>query len=251
MRSPRMMLFALAMTGIIAGGIYESAYAQEPADNAPIRFGFYGGANYNLVGAGAQRLTKIDGGPTFTQPQLNDGHGVGFYFGAIGEYNSNDILGAALKLSVDDRSAVLTDPDNGRKFSTRLTYVTIEPLIRFNMLASGFHVSVGPQLAINLAADYDYTPAVDDEVTAPLKGEPLNNMNNVAFGIGGDFAYDLNMVNNSYEKTKWYLTPFIGASYIVDQKKSDFPNNQDTFDDTWSTVTIRAGIGVKFGAVGE
>jgi hypothetical protein len=245
------MLLALAVAGLLAGGIHESAQAQEPEYNAPIRFGFYGGANYNFVGAGAQRLTKIDGGPTFTQPQLNDGTGIGFYFGAMGEYNSNDILGAALKLSVDDRSATLEDPDNGRKFSTRLTYVTIEPMMRFNMIAPGFHVSVGPQLAVNLAADYDYTPSTDDEITQPLKGEPLENMNNVAFGIGGDFAYDINLSRDNIGPTKWYLTPFIGASYIVDQKKSDFPNNQDTFDDTWSTVSVRAGLGVKFGAVGQ
>ncbi len=245
------MLLALACAGIFAGGTAYNAYAQEAPYNAPIRFGFFGGANFNMVGAGAQRLTNIPGGPAFTQPDLNDGTGWGFYFGAIGEYNSNDILGAQLKLSVDDRSAVLEDRENGRTFSTKMTYVTIEPMVRFNMIAPGFHVAVGPQLAVNLAADYDYTPSTDDELARPLEGEPLNNMNNVAFGIGGDIAYDMNLGYSNTDKTKWYITPFIGASYIVDQKKTDFPSDQDTFDDTWSTVSIHAGVGVKFGAVGQ
>lgn len=251
------LVLALAVVGLLAGEMTNNLYAQATYGsagttyiNAPLRFGFYGGANFNWVGAGAQKLTKISNDPLFTQPDLNDGKGVGFYFGAMGEYNSDDVLGAALKLSVDDRSAQLEDVEHNRKLSVKMTYVTIEPMIRFNFIAPGFHLAVGPQLAVNLAADYDYTPAAGDNISQSLEGEPLNNMNNVAFGIGGDFGYDFSLGDNT-GKTKWYLTPFLGMSYINDQKKTDYPDNQDTFDDTWSTVTVRAGVGVKFGAVGE
>lgn len=241
-----LLLSGIASSNLYSQGTYDGAGTTYV--NAPLRFGFYGGANFNWVGAGAQKLTKISNDPLFTQPDLNDGKGVGFYFGAIGEYNSNDILGAALKLSIDDRSAHLEDYEHNRKLSVKFTYITIEPMIRFNMVAPGLHLSVGPQLAVNLAADYDYTPAAGDNFAQALNGEPLGNINNVAFGLAGDIAYDLNLGNNT-GKTKWYLTPFLGVSYINDQKKTDYPNDQDTFDDTWSTVTVRAGVGVKFGAV--
>lgn len=244
---------ALAIAGLLVEGTTSSAQAQSTSgifsDNAPLRFGFFGGANYNFVGAGAQRLTKISDNPLFTQPDMNDGTGVGFYFGAIGEYNSDDILGAALKLSVDERSAELEDHQNNRKFTAKIVYVTVEPMIRFNII-SGLHVSAGPQLAVNLSASYDYTAPAADNIALQLTDEPLKNMNNVAFGIGGDVAYDFNLGDN-IGTTKWYVTPFIGVSYINDQKKSDYPSSQDTFDDTWSTVTVRMGVGMKFGAVGE
>jgi len=246
-------VLALVVASLFIEGTTRSAQAQETygisSANAPIRFGFFGGANYNFVGAGAQRLTQISNNPLFTQPDMNDGQGVGFYFGAIGEYNSNDILGAALKLSVDDRSAELEDHQNQRKFTAKLIYVTVEPMIRFNII-SGLHLSAGPQLAVNLSASYDYTAPAEDNIPRQLVDEPLNNVNNVAFGIGGDVAYDFNIGDN-IGTTKWYVTPFIGVSYLNDQKKSDFPSSQDTFDDTWSTITVRAGVGMKFGAVGR
>ncbi len=217
----------------------------EPTEE--LRFGFYGGANYNLVGAGAVNLTRISNGTNFVEPQLNDGSGIAPYFGAIGEYNSGEVLGAALRLSVDFRNAEMED-DQGRKFAVNMSYVTIEPGMRFNLGMPEFSFSAGPALAVNLAAKYDYEPSSSDEIDENIEDKTLSGVNNVAFGIWGDLGYDINLSDED-AASRWYLSPFLGVSWITDQKKTDFPELQDERDDVWSTVSIRGGVQVKFGAV--
>lgn len=219
------------------------SYAQGTEE---IRFGFYGGANYNMVGAGAMNLARLSDDFNFIEKDLNDGTGIAPYFGAIAEYTTGRVLGAALRLSVDQRTAQLEDED-GRVFTARLSYVTVEPGMRFNLGMPELSISAGPAFAVNLTGKYDYDPGAGDNVVQ-VQGEQINGINNVAYGIWGDIGYDI-ALSPSDAASSIHLSPFLGVSWLTDQRKTDLPDEQNEVDDVWSTVSIRGGLQVKFGIV--
>jgi len=220
-----------------------TANAQD--DAAEIRFGFHGAVNFNMVGAGAMNLARLTPSFSFIEEDLSDGQGFAPYFGAIAEYTSGDILGAALRVSVDQRTAEMED-GSSRIFTARMSYVTVEPGMRFNLGSPNFSLSAGPALAVKLASKYDYDFNGEDN-QPDIAGQQINNVNNVAFGIWGDFGYDIE-VRGGEGHTPIYVSPFLGVNWLVDQRKSDMTEIQDERDDVWSTVTARAGLQVKFGA---
>ena len=235
---------AITLTSMLAILFLVSIDAAEAQDRPEMRFGFYGGANYNLVGAGAMNLAILNSNEfSFLENELNDGRGFGPYFGAVGEYLTGDVLGLALRLSVDQRSSNLDD-EAGNRFQANMSYVTIEPGMRFN-ISSPFSFTAGPALAVNLAGKYDYDPADGDNSEA-IQGERISSVNNVAFGVWGDFNYDIHLRGDE-DDTQIYLTPFLGVSWITDQRKTDLPEIQDERDDVWSTISIRTGLQLKFG----
>lgn len=217
-----------------------TAQAQEKEE---MRFGFFGGANYNFIGAGAMNLARLTPEFDFIENDLNDGRGFGPYFGAIGEYTTGDVLGLALRVSVDQRGANLDD-GQGNLFSAQMSYVTIEPGMRFN-INSPFSFTAGPAIAVNLAGKYDYDPGDGDNLPQ-IQGQRISGVNNVAYGVWGDFNYDIELMNGG-SRTPIYLTPFLGVSWLTDQRKTDFPDTQNERDDVWSTVSVRTGLQLKFG----
>ncbi len=234
------LLSGLAMLALIGG-----TTAIQAQERQEMRFGFFGGANYNLVGAGAMNLARTTPEFDFIQNELNDGRGFGPYFGAIGEYTTGDVLGLALRLSVDQRGANLDD-EEGNRFSAQMSYVTIEPGMRFN-ISSPFSITAGPALAVNLTGKYDYDPGDGDNLPE-IEGQRINGVNDVAFGIWGDLNYDISL-GNAGTRTPFYLTPFLGVSWLTDQRTTDYPDIQDERDDVWSTVSIRGGLQLKFGVI--
>jgi hypothetical protein len=224
-------------------GIANCLHAQGTEE---IRFGFFGGANYNMVGAGSMNLARLSDDFSFIQKDLNDGTGIAPYFGAIAEYTTGELLGAALRLSIDIRTAQMEDED-GRVFTAQLSYVTVEPGMRFNLGMPELSLSAGPAFAVNLTGKYDYDPGSGDNVVQ-VQGEPINGINNVAYGLWGDVGYDIE-VSPEDASTSIHLSPFLGVSWLTDQRKSDLLEQQDEVDDVWSTVSIRGGLQVKFGVI--
>lgn len=224
-------------------GISNCLHAQGTEE---IRFGFFGGANYNMVGAGSMNLARLSDDFSFIEKDLNDGTGLAPYFGAIAEYTSGEILGAALRLSVDLRTAQMED-DDGRVFTARLSYITVEPGMRFNLGMPELSISAGPAFAVNLTGKYDYNPGSGDNVVQ-IQGEQISGINNVTYGVWGDVGYDITLTPED-ASTPILLSPFLGVSWLTDQRKSDFIETQDEVDDVWSTISIRGGLQLKFGVV--
>lgn len=221
-------------------------------NGAPTRFGIYGGPNGNFVGAGEQQLEYI--GTRFGQPQVDgdkdviDGSSWGYHFGAMLEYNSGDFVGGQLRASVDDRRVKFNDWDidgsTAERFSARMTYLSIEPMLRLNLGNPDFHFTAGPLLSFLLDAKYDYTPG-RDETNPAIEGEPINDANDFVFGVSGGFGYDFMLNDDPMSSTRWYLTPYFEGSYMLDQVKADFPNKDR--NDTWVTTTLRGGLQLKLG----
>ncbi len=237
---------SLLVAGLAAVGSTSQVAAQQTAqDNIPNwRFGVFGGLNYNLVGAGMQNLVNV-GDTLFTQTRLGDGYGFGYYFGLMTEFIPGPI-GFQLRAGIDDRRATLkdkSDPNNNRQFSARMTYATIEPMLRVNLGGPNFHLTAGPSVSFVVSHKYDWHPG--DNTSQAIVDQPIENVNNPVFGVGGGIGYDWNINSKSSGTTKWYLTPFLEASYIFNQKKNDFPDQNR--NDTWVTTSIRGGFQLKFG----
>lgn len=243
-------LLAFASAVLVAGmftGLPDAA-AQEMFiyKGAKLRFGAFGGLNYNFVGAGYQELRAVPG-ENFQVFKLNDGTGLGPYIGLIGEYNSGDILGVQVRLSYDYRGGELFDTTGGmnNKFGANISYFNVEPGLRVNLGNPDLHVALGPSIGFTIDHSYDYDPE-DDNVPA-VEGQEIDKWNNVAIGVWGGLAYDINL-SDAGSTSKWYLTPFLEGTWIFDQRKSDIPDLQDNVDDVWSTVTARAGVQLKWGS---
>ncbi len=215
-------------------------------DGAKLRFGVFGGMNFNSLGVGGQNVIEVPGGGSITQQDLSDGTGIGPYGGLLVEYNTGDIIGVHFRAGYDDRRATLSN--DGREWDTRLTYVSFEPGLRVNLASPDFALTVGPALSVNVGKQFDYTPASGDGVAAVEDGE-LQNVKPVTFGMWGGVSYDIHL-NSRGVSPQWYLTPFFEGSWMVDQKKADF-QGQDNLDDVWSTVTVRGGLQLKFGSAPE
>jgi outer membrane protein OmpA-like peptidoglycan-associated protein len=203
--------------------------------------------NYNLVGAGMQNLFGV-GDTLFTQTRLGDGHGFGYYFGLMTEFIPGPI-GFQVRAGIDDRRATLkdqSDPNNNRQFSVKMTYASIEPMLRVNLGNPNLHLTAGPSLGFVVSHKYDWHPG--DNVSPDLVNQPIANTINPVFGVGGGIGYDWNINSKSAGSTRWYLTPFIEGSYIFNQKEVDFPATQQR-GDAWATTTIRGGFQLKFGNV--
>lgn len=237
---------AALFAGMFTGSSDATAQELFVYKGAKVRFGAFGGLNYNFIGAGYQELRDVPG-DNFRVFKLNDGTGLGPYVGLIGEYNSGDILGVQVRLSYDSRSGELFDTTGGQnnRFGANVTYFNVEPGLRINLGNPDLHLALGPSIGFTIDHNYDYDP--EDDNVPQVEGRDIDKWNNVAIGVWGGIGYDINLSDAS-STSRWYLTPFLEGSWVFDQRKSDIPDLQDNIDDVWSTVTARAGVQIKWGS---
>lgn len=212
------------------------------------RFGVNAALQFNSLSLGYQNLHEPF--PNFTSangPKDNsDGKGIGFYGGIFGEYLSDSWWGIQLRVSYDMRDGLVKDtttgPPSGRTqgvaFETKMNYLSWELLFRVDLIRN-LNLYFGPILAINIHGTYDYRPDVNSSAVTETNVK-IANRNDVPYGITGGLAYDIEMSRS--HKTSMYLTPFAEASWIVNQKKSDYYPAQNSVTDVWSTVSLRLGL---------
>jgi len=224
------------------------------SQHAAWRFGLFGGLNGNFVGTGAQTFDAVSENPQFINRHTNgaidiiDGSALGYYAGAMVEYAPLGLLGFQLRAGVDDRRVNFNDwdkvnPADEIRFSARMTYVSIEPLLRLNIVQPNFHITAGPLLSFNITHDYDFI-ARDEIDSMNIVGREIPGTNGFTYGVSGGLAYDIPMNAASSSRTKWYLTPFAEASYMMDQRERAQGGDRN---DTWVTTSIRGGFQLKFG----
>jgi outer membrane protein OmpA-like peptidoglycan-associated protein len=213
-----------------------TATAQEGEQVAPIRIGLLGGANFNSVGVGGETPLPIP-----VSEDLSDGTGLGPYGGLLFEYNPGlgKVLGIHARVAYDDRTAVFTG--GGREVTAGVGYFTIEPGMQLNLGSPNFHFVVGP--SINVLARNDFTIDTSGVVTENVE---YGRLNDITYTLWGGVSYDIHLGEMSDNGTQWYLTPFFEGSWMVDQVKTPIAE-ADNIDDSWSTVTVRGGLQLKYG----
>ena len=206
-------------------------------------FGGAAGANINFYRGSTQNLNQ-----DFTAPvAFHDGVGAGLYLAPLMEYyHPNSRWGVGLQIGYDSRHSrydqVITPCNCPADLSTNLSYLTVEPTVRFAPNKTGFYLYGGPRLAFNLEKAFTYKLGInpnypDQEPTPDIKGE-FSNVNNTLLSFQVGAGYDI-ALSPEYQRTQVVLSPFVAFHPYIGQNPRSI--------ETWNISTLRAGIALKFG----
>jgi hypothetical protein len=136
---------------------------------------------------------------------------------------------------------VITACDCPADLKANLSYITVEPSLRFAPFKSNFYL-YGPRLAFNMDKSFTYqlgtNPAYPEQTANPEVKADFDNINKtiVSMQIGAGYDIPLSTDNN---KTQFVLSPFVSFQPYFGQ------NPRST--ETWNITTVRAGVALKFG----
>ena len=206
-------------------------------------FGIAGGANFNFYRGSTNQLNA-----SFTPPAtFHDGDGVGLFIAPLLEYRPADSRwGIMLQAGYDNRKGsfdqVVTPCDCPADLSTNISYITVEPSLRFAPFKSNFYLYGGPRLAFNMDKSFTYqlgiNPAYPDQEPTPAVRGDLSDVKKTIFSMQIGAGYDIPLSSDS-NKTQFVLSPFVAFQPYFGQ------NPRST--ETWNITTLRAGIALKMG----
>ena len=206
-------------------------------------FGVAGGANFNFYRGSTQQLNA-----SFTSPKtFHNGFGAGLFIAPLLEYRPADSRwGIMLQAGYDSRKGdfdqVLTACDCPADLSTNLSYITVEPSLRFAPFKSNFYLYGGPRLAFNLDKSFTYqlgvNPAFPEQTANPAVTGDFDNIQKTIVSMQIGAGYDIPLSTDA-NKTQFVLSPFVSFQPYFGQD----PRSTET----WNNTTIRAGVALKFG----
>jgi outer membrane protein OmpA-like peptidoglycan-associated protein len=206
-------------------------------------FGLAGGANFNFYRGSTQQLNA-----GFTAPAaFHDGNGTGLFIAPLLEYRPADSRwGVMLQAGYDSRKGsfdqIVTACDCPADLATDLSYITVEPSVRFAPFKSNFYLYGGPRLAFNMDKSFTYqlgiNPAFPDQDPTPAVTGEFNEIEKTILSMQIGAGYDIPLSSDS-NKTQFVLSPFVSFQPYFGQ------NPRST--ETWNITTVRAGVALKFG----
>jgi len=241
---------SLVISALIMTGIQVSAQTQETQESQDVQytrpswyFGAAAGANFNFYQGSTQELTS-----DFTVPTtFHDGNGIGLFIAPLIEFHRPDTrLGVMLQAGYDSRKGafdqVLTPCNCPADLTTDISYITIEPSLRFAPFKSSFYLYAGPRFAFNQSKSFTYEQGInpaypEQEVTPDVTGDFSNvNQTQISGQIGA--GLDIPLSSQSHQ-TQFVLSPFVSFQPYFGQ----IPRSIET----WNITTIRAGAALKLG----
>ncbi|MBP6184293.1 MAG: outer membrane beta-barrel protein [Saprospiraceae bacterium] len=206
-------------------------------------FGVAAGANVNMYRGSTQQMN--DG---FRSPvTFHDGAGVGLFVAPLVEYMFPDSrFGIMLQAGYDGKNSAFDQKSTvcncAADLKTNLSYLTVEPSIRFAPFNGNFYLFGGPRFAFNLQKDFTYelglNPEFPDQLPTPdVKGE-FSNIHEtlVSMQIGAGYDIPLSSQNVALQS---FLSPFISFQPYFGQSPRSI--------ETWNITTVRVGAALKFG----
>ncbi|TRX36506.1 OmpA family protein [Flavobacterium sp. ZT3R18] len=210
-------------------------------------FGVAGGANFNFYRGSTHQLnSSLTPAVTF-----HDGDGVGLYLAPLIEFHKPDTRwGFMFQAGYDSRKGSfdqkITPCDCPADLSTDLSYITVEPSIRFAPFKSNLYLYGGPRLAFNMDKSFTYALGVNpafpnQEVASEVEGDfDAIDQTLISMQIGAGYDIPLSSQNH---KTQFVLSPFIAFQPYYGQNPRSV--------ETWNITTVRAGVALKFGQGSE
>ena len=206
-------------------------------------FGAAAGANFNFYRGSTNQLNA-----NFTPPAtFLEGDGIGLFIAPLVEYRPADSRwGIMFQAGYDSRKGsfdpVTTACDCPADLSTDLSYITVEPSVRFAPFKSNFYVYGGPRLAFNLDKSFTYqlgtnTAFPDQEPSPEVRGD-FSAINKTILSLQIGAGYDIPLSSDS-NKTQFILSPFVAFQPYFGQ--------DPRATETWNNTTVRAGVALKFG----
>jgi outer membrane protein OmpA-like peptidoglycan-associated protein len=210
-------------------------------------FGVAGGANFNFFRGSTHQLNS-----SLTPPvTFHDGDGVGLYLAPLIEFHKPDTRwGFMFQAGYDSRKGsfdqVISPCDCPADLSTDLSYVTVEPSVRFAPFKSNFYLYGGPRLAFNMDKSFKYSlginPAYPNQEPTPSVEGDFDAIDKMLISMQIGAGYDIPLSSQSH-KTQFVLSPFVAFHPYFGQN----PRSAET----WNVTTVRAGVALKFGQGSE
>ena len=135
-------------------------------------FGAAAGGNFNFFHGSTQQLNSA-----FTVPTtFHDGTGIGLYLAPLVEFHRPDSRwGFMFQAGLDSRKGafkqVITPCNCPDDLTTDLSYITMEPSLRFAPFKSGLYLYAGPRLAFLMSKSFTYkhgiNPAYPEQEITP------------------------------------------------------------------------------------
>jgi outer membrane protein OmpA-like peptidoglycan-associated protein len=226
--------------------VQETVLAQEVNREQPTWwFGVAGAANMNFYGGTTQTLNSA----LMTPSPFHKGYGTGLYLAPLVEYRPDSVWGGILQVAYDDRRGSFNDAirpcGQVTSLSATISYLSIEPSLRFAPFSDGFYIFAGPRIGFNWAFNFQKSSTSDEKAfvytqgaKSPVKGE-FSAMRGTVFsgqiGVGHDFA--LASPNNENQVN---VSPFISFQPYFGQDPRSV--------DSWAVSTLRVGAAIKFGS---
>ncbi|MGZ8544814.1 MAG: outer membrane beta-barrel protein [Flavisolibacter sp.] len=224
---------SLLFLGLILTG--SALEAQEAKRTEPKWwFGESAAANFNFYRGTTQMLNEDLTVPT----AFHKGSGVKPYLSLLAEYRPNKKWGGMLNVAYDNRGGkfdgVMAPCDCPADLKTNISYLAIEPSLRFAPFSSSFYIFAGPTLNFNVAKSFDYTQ--DKQVDRSGDWSDIRKTSlSAQAGAGFDF-----MVSAPTNTTQVSLSPFV--SFQTDL------GHAPRADQSWSFYTVRTGLAIKIGS---
>ncbi|MDA3865787.1 MAG: outer membrane beta-barrel protein, partial [Salinivirgaceae bacterium] len=245
-RSPYSLLIKSLILGVlIIAGAQMPLQAQEEIELTQPSwwFGVAGGANVNFYNGSTQKLNS-----DLTAPAaFHDGLGVGLFLAPHVEYHRPESRwGLILEAGYDNRKGsfdeIKTPCNCPADLSANISYITIEPSLRFAPFKSDFYLFGGPRLAYSISKSFIYelgiNPEYPDQVVTPDVEDDFSDINKLLFSMQVGAGYDIHLSSKD-KNTQTVLSPFISFHPYFGQDPRSI--------ETWNITTLRAGLALKFG----
>ena len=205
--------------------------------------GVAAGANFNFHEGTTQELNS-----NFTVPTaFHKGTGMGLYIAPLVEFHKpNKRWGVILQAGYDNRKGkfdqVISPCNCPADLSTNLTYITLEPSLRFAPFKSDFYLYGGPRLAMTFDESFVFKQGTNPDVPEQVANADVTgnfshiNKNLLSMQVGA--GYDIQLSNRN-KRTQFVLSPFISFHPYIGQDPRDI--------ESWNLTTVRVGAAFKFG----
>lgn len=247
--SIKSLLMSTMFIAVISASI--TTQSQETTQTNPSWwFGVVTGSNFNFYEGSTKEINS-----TFSTTQaFHKGFGTGLFLGlSLEYYKPKTQLGFMLQVAYDNRKGnfdqIITTCDCPADLSANLSYLSIEPSLRFAPFRNGFYLFGGPRFAYNLdKLDNSFTyqihqnPALPPQPVSPeIKGD-FSNMEKSLISMQIGAGYDI-PISSQNRRTQFVVSPFVSYHPY-------FGQNPRTIE-TWNITTIRAGVTIKLGVASK
>ena len=206
-------------------------------------FGVAAGGNINFYQGSTRVLNEV----ITTINTFHNGSGVGLFAAPLIEYRPADSRwGVILQAGYDSRQGkfdekIANSCNCPEDLNTDLSYITVEPSLRFAPFKSNLYLYAGPRLAFNYSKSFQYQLEVNPAIPNQLSTVVRYNFSDIrtpliSMQIGA--GYDIPLTSPRH-RTQLVLSPFVSFQPYFGQKPRSI--------ETWNITTVRVGAALKIG----
>lgn len=206
-------------------------------------FGAAIGTNVNFYRGSTQTLNE-----DFTPPTtFHNGIGKAFFVAPLVEYHRpNSYWGFMFQAGFDNRSGdfneTTTDCNCPADLTAKITYLTLEPSVRFAPFKSNYYLFGGPRVGFNVDKSFVYqqgiNPSYPSQTQNPDVAGDFSQIEKTVYSMQIGMGYDFEF-SSPTKKTKFIISPFVSYQPYFGQNPRSI--------ETWNISTVRAGVAFKLG----